>query len=553
MYHDLASTLRETWFKQWFWVIGGALTFNPLHFDLRSGVEQSKMRDIVSLLTKSGNIEFTLEDRLDTLDQAFNKIKEALLLTKKLVNRVTIPDSSGYFNFSANVKIKYKNDKLKQSLHLNENKRLVVHNIPADRRLGLREDTRAFADRSPFQESFEEVVSQLGELAVQYGKLMDYGFILDFFLPRPKYDNSTVLMSPGATEKFKNSTPVPGNILSLGWEKNKTIWKGIEPLESDTVSITVLSNATKSEALEITIRGFTIKGAVGEFVADKIRELFRAKGLYDVTLFAELESDTTRLQYVPNALISLDSKLGTYLELLMKRAAEQVKSDSITIASFLNVYLKTSSPVTRRLTSVADKAPAFYSDVIETTSSDAAIENVVRPYTVKIANPTDTSVITKFSYKVGKSRKFTLSAGIVYTLNSYDQSVATKENGTIKISNDNRLARLIVGLNYYLTGDGLFNQDNEFWGKGWDRMYLFFGVGLPQALENLYIGLGRDLFPGLKLTTGLHIAKHNKYFIQNNEILEQRFRYQLAGPFISLKVDPTSLIKLFDVFKKKSS
>ena len=76
------------------------------------------------------------------------------------------------------------------------------------------------------------------------------------------------------------------------------------------------------------------------------------------------------------------------------------------------------------------------------------------------------------------------------------------------------------------------------------------GVGIPDPLGNVYFGISGDLLPGLKLTTGAHIVKNNKYLIQNNRIIEETLRYQFGGPFIALQIDPASLINVLNIFKK---
>src|SRR5690606_5595099 len=136
-----------------------------------------------------------------------------------------------------------------------------------------------------------------------------------------------------------------------------------------------------------------------------------------------------------------------------------------------------------------------------------------------------------FSYNVGKGHRFSLGGGIAYTFIPYSQSVASENNGSIAITNNVRQYQLVVSLHTYLGKKGLFNQDNSFWGKNKERLFAFVGVGIPRPLENVYLGLGKDLWPGLKLTVGLHLARHNYYKIQNDEIIEEKLNYKLAGPF----------------------
>jgi hypothetical protein len=216
------------------------------------------------------------------------------------------------------------------------------------------------------------------------------------------------------------------------------------------------------------------------------------------------------------------------------------------IDQFLNILRNSTSPETDFLKPEKPAGQLFHSKILNTDPSDDAVERNVS--VVKIKGK-DTSNITKFKYKVGKYQRFALAAGLVYSTNNYNQSIATESNGKIVITNNTRLYRFIVGLNVYPL-KGLYNQDNSLFGRFNERFSAFAGVGFPDPIENIYAGIAYDIVPGLKLGAGGHLAKSNRYLIQNNQIIEESLRYHLVSPYFSLTLDPTSVINLLNVFKK---
>jgi len=115
------------------------------------------------------------------------------------------------------------------------------------------------------------------------------------------------------------------------------------------------------------------------------------------------------------------------------------------------------------------------------------------------------------------------------------------------LANETQQFRMVLGLHTYF-GKGLFLQDNHFSIK-LPRWSVFTGVGIPKPLDNFYLGAGVDLVPGLKLVTGAHFYKYTKYTFRNDQLLDKVNTYKLAGPFVSLNIDPPSFLKAIGLFK----
>jgi len=529
VFSKLLSMFSNSWFKDWFWVRGGEIRLNPLDLSARDSLIKKPSLDILDPHQKLQlrYLDFFVENRLDTLDGFFKSNLQSLLTVDKAINKVLVPEEGDFASFSGSGTIRFQNNKtlLSAPEDVKGKKVVVVHNIPAKRKVVMREDRKAFVDRSAFQEEFDDVVSNLAVVAQFYAKLTPYGSVLDFFLPKPNYTNANIIPPKD-----------PNTNKSFGTKK---------------LDYSFLFDLFEEENMSFTIEGITLSGSSNLIFADVLRQSLIDINLYDPLLYPMFRHDTINLAQAILKITQLDSKLRHYLSLLMQKKIAEIKQDSFYIHSLLTIYNESSTPRSKPVKATKDPSLLFYSEVKETTPVDSTVENRVRLYTLgKEENAKDSLLIDHFTYKVGKHKKFTVSAGIAYTTNSYDQSIASDEDGAIKITNNTKQYRMVVGMNYY-PGSGLFNQHDSFWGKTSERLYIFAGVGIPSPLENIYLGLGRDLFPGLKLTVGAHIAKSTEYFIENNVIVEENVGYQLAGPFVSLKIDPTSLISVLNIFQKQ--
>ncbi len=544
---NIIKKLNNDWFKEWFWFRGGSITLNPLDFTtaefiashpdydlVKAGLFNEYIDTILSrqlrydtagrykdfiekLKLKGGGADlFSFRDKNDSLEELNKEKRDALLITKKVLNKVVIPASGDFFNYSAVTDITYKNDEedLKKALHTNEKKVIALHNIIQGRTAGLVETNKASDDNSTFQQGFDTVASQLGSLAAIVAKFSPYASILDFFSPPVPYRRSTVPFNLAVPQR-EGVARVRMMTLDLG---------------PDLLTLTYdPSDATTFKARLIQL----------------LPAAYRDNDLLNV-IFPDEEDIPLRAITTPAQKNALQEKFQRYLTELMTSQINSLQSDSLLITQLIQVYNQSTLPETDKLEPATDDTPLYYTKLLETQTSDDAVEKSVEIYTQKNK---DTTQVAKFSYKVGKNYPFKLGAGVAYTLNSYDQSTVRQENGQLNIVNNVRQYRLIVGAHFYF-GKGLFNQDNSPW-KWTERNSLFVGVGIPDPLGNLYLAFSHDIVPGLKISFGAHVAKSNKYFIQNNTIIEEKLRYKVAGPFVAITLDPTSVLNVLNIFKKQ--
>ncbi len=357
-------------------------------------------------------------------------------------------------------------------------------------------------------------VTQLGQLAAVIGKFSPYAPILDFFLPKKNFGNPTIAYDRTAIGEVRvGAVRDTGNILDLGL---------------------------------IRIRYYRTSD---QFLYSILRVTLEEKQLLEDDVFKAIypAGDNKKLVSIRFAEIpQLREQLNRYLAAITAKKIQLLQGDSTFTMQLIQIYNQSTLPELEPLKPATNKIPVYYSKILETKHSEDAIERTVEIYTLKNK---DTSRLNKFTYKVGKNYRFKLGAGIAYTLNSYDQTQLKESNGQISVVNNVQQYRFVAGIHYYF-GKGLFMQNSQLI-KWRERNSLFIGVGIPDPLGNLYFALSHDLVPGLKISAGVHVAKNNKYFVQNNVILEESLRYKAAGPFIAIMIDPVGLVNLLNVFKKQ--
>lgn len=547
LFFSIKSDFKQKWFKQWFWFRGGEISLNPFDFTTAAFLRRNPATDFEKArlynqyidsmvqrqlrfdstgriaefehklrLLHTGEGLFNLKAKNDSIAALNEKIMNNFLQSKQLLNDVKIPLTDSFYNYSSVSDIEYSvNNKtlLNSNIHTDEKKVLVVHNIPGSSIAALVESNKTIPNKSSFQTGADTVVAELGQLAKLVLNVTPLSGILNYF--------------------YKTQVVKPANILGNTAASNN-LEAAVRRATFVNLGFLAVPYPTPNTPFRSALRSMLI--------ADTL--------LAEPALFDNLFSayNYTSAQVAGNATLIEEAatKLAIYFQAVLDRSIRRLQEDSILVRGFIRIYTNSTLAVASPLTPGKNEKPVYYSKVLETATSEEATKKTVKVVVVG----KDTTTLGQFTYKVGKSDRFKLSGGVGYTLNSYNQSVAAVSNGQVKITNDVRQYRFILGLNVYFGKRGLYSLDNSFL-KWKERNYFFAGVGIPDPLGNLYFGLGHDLLPGLKITGGVHIAKAKKYLIQNNVIVEERLRYDLAGPFVGLSIDADAFINLLNVFKKQ--
>lgn len=506
-----------------------------------------------------GKDQFSLKERLDAIE-ANDKETKKLLTTELVLNEIKIPElkedyflvnrkgtiketrkvrrlfskeqkeitrkkrkKEFFYNYSFTEKDKFSADNIKKYLtdpaRAGEIKTVAIHNIPAGSDASLKVKSTAITDRSAFQETTDTILGLAVKLAELGVKLSPYGNILptDFI----KTSNATIDWPAGAPSQAVVEYFLFG-----------------EPAEDTSVILPAIS-------LEKTIESLLIV----ENIFD--REVFAtatsAAFLTDKSLTDFPLATTNFNKNLPAHKVFIDEFIAAYKEELKVQQAKYfdiLRTDSLHLSFMYPAFANSSLPPGELETDTKDETAKYYSKILTTDASEEPVKNELQIIGLKGKDSTHT--VAKFSYKVGKNYRFQFGAGIAYTLRDFIQSKAKEENGNVVIENNAQHYRLVVGVHVHF-GKGLFLQDNRFMGRFKERSSVYFGVGMPKPLENIYLGYAYDILPGLKLTAGGHIYRNDEYKIQNNTIIEQRMKYKGAGPFIALQIDPAGLLKALDV------
>lgn len=544
--------LNNAWFKNWIWMHNGLPRLNPLDFTTDDflakhpeyNIEKSKIYEeyidtaikrfirldtaaridqFKKILAEKGTSKdlFKLTKRQDAIDKNNNKMME-LLISSKILNQVAIPKTTNpFYNYSF-----FPNDNFKAipncveypttAIRTTETKTFVIHNIKQGQDAFLKVKTTLIADRSAFQEGLDTLASFAGQIASLVIKLSPYS-----------------LLTPGGF--IKTDKP---HIDANG----KAYDAKIEHKQGDR------SNNESNTMMKSEEVIYYLKDYLMDSTSDYDQETFDSmtKGKFKDSLVKYRSNKNSLNEIQANEYFNKANDLYYYILDSSKNAFfTSLRQDSLNL-SFMQAAFFNSSLPPAKLKAKADNTAAYYSKILNTEPVDQSVKNDVTILGFK--SKTDSITVAKFSYKVGKTYRFQLGAGIAYTFGNFIQTNATDENGKIIIKNTSQYYRLIAGLHIHF-GDGLFLQDNRFLGRFKERVSFYIGVGMPKPLENIYTGFAYDFVPGLKTTFGIQLYRNNQYQIQNNVIIEDRKKYKYAGPFFAIQIDPASLLNFLNVIK----
>lgn len=214
---------------------------------------------------------------------------------------------------------------------------------------------------------------------------------------------------------------------------------------------------------------------------------------------------------------------------------------------FIGQYLP---PKSEDLVEKEDELPTYFTKNF-IRKEETAAKSITQNFTVTKTgyNP------AKFSqtYKVASRTSLHIFAGLEYTLPDINKIEITEKevNGvkvleSVKVNEDQ--IRMIIGLKFHPFSKGMISIDQRFNPKSWkeikSRFSVMGGIGIPKPLENLYLGFGYDIIPGLTFGGGIHFLQNTEYQIENNVILSSKTKYQPLTPFLTISIDPGSLLKL---------
>lgn len=280
------------------------------------------------------------------------------------------------------------------------------------------------------------------------------------------------------------------------------------------------------------IAGFIIRYKTGanNLKADTI--FIKTDARTDLANFA----DSIGLRFVEETKVecvtNIDKCYGNYLKALVTIAAAP---------AFIGEPLKARP----------DTTPIYYTGRYQLGEKEAPYQNQYKlmTYTQKDGDSKNRYTVDSSYIKVGKFRYLQTAAGVAYTPNAGFITSVDTSNGGFNISRDDDRFRLIAGLRWYPLG--LYNQKNpvgvfnEF--RWLHRLSVLVATGIPKPFQNIYLGGGFDVVPGLNLSAGFHFQQQNKFTILNNQVKDRSVAYR-GHAFYSITVDPNLLINAITSF-----
>ncbi len=545
-FEEMKTLFNDKWFKQWLWFKSGSISINPLAFTTEQNFQISaedweltemSNRYVDSMLARhlrfdtAANIErydklllqkgrakerFSTSDKVKEQINTNNTEMDKLLITSRLLNKVQIPEKAMFVSFSSydgfidKTAGKYFNKYLTFSLREEDKKTIALHNIPKGYKGKLIEENKLIPLRSNFMIGLDTAIGYAAQVFGFAAQFSPYVYIL------PQLN-----VSQEVIKKIIAPRDRPAAFTEGRGDGNQTY---LQRLKSKIDDNKIYDNIAFNTTVKI------------------IEARFGNHAIFQTTI-TPIELFDNKATIIP----FFDSCFAEYQRQIEKRKKDvfsEVRKDSLLLSGMYTIFNE-ATLLPKNLEEKSDDTPAFFTSILSTSPSDSSIEKKVTP----IAYGKDTLTAKSFKYKAGKSMNWQLGAGLAYTATNFIQTTATEENGQIKIENKSQAYRFIVGVHYHF-GKGLFVHDNRFGGRFIERSSVYLGVGIPKPLENVYFGYAYDLVPGLKLTFGLHFYRNDAYTILNNSIIEKRLRYNIAFPFFAVQIDPTSLLKTFNIIKK---
>jgi hypothetical protein len=226
-------------------------------------------------------------------------------------------------------------------------------------------------------------------------------------------------------------------------------------------------------------------------------------------------------------------------------AIQQLLNDTSFVTHFIQTRNIQAPPdkLDADITTIADTG-LYRTDVVYLNQAQSLTKDAFALYRTTAQDTVLKKVAAGF-FALTPRHVIVLGIGPEVTVNNLPINTVTSTGGQLNISQDVQYIRFLVGLHIYPWK--IFNPDDRFiihrqYGvSGWSRLSLFLGTALPTPLQNYYTGLGADLVPGLKISTGVHWAWHTRYTILNNQVENQASGVRYGGWYLGLTIDPLAI------------
>ncbi|WP_207514395.1 hypothetical protein [Longitalea luteola] len=579
----LSKLLKAPWTRSWIWKTGGYIRFNPLPFTIEESINEPSKTDSAKLRYYNRYVEATLEKRIAT-DSVMNittfkeelaqygkgkelftdlsKQKKALndneaarkriLQVSRVVNNVKVPLAvpNAYYILYSSPNEEDKDIRRLQAFSIDDKLVFPVHNLPKGHRSVLiKKKADLIKDQSDVQIAIDEHIDQIAQIALALQPAL--GFAIK---------QITALNGPFNLKGPSTLTAIrPSVVADISDNRAEFLHEGkirFEDIKSSDDFWTVASGAAKN----VIMSQLNPLNSAYSFM--KLPELQSIE--FDSGLFMSVKADYSKAiesLFIPKKFSK--KQVQKMIEEVTEKYFKQFLEKNIAPVVFNvinkdNSYIEIVKKVVKGSTvppgllkAESDNEPVYHSEI-----HYADVEDSTKKYEYDLVNikDKDSLVFGRISYSTSKRRRIQFSSGLVYTITPVIRNNVTEENGQITVDSKEQRYGLYVALHFYPFNGGLFVQDKEFvanrkYGVA-NRINFMLGVSFPDPLENILFGLGYDFGPGIKLNTGLHFYRYDKFEVFNNAITNKSSIYRIAVPFVSLGIDPASLVKALNIFNK---
>lgn len=510
---EIKTWLSSTWVKEWLWVKKGSAVLNPFDFTSKAFVAKNPEYDETKAKSYNEFIDGAIQKYLD--EPSMTKIED--------FKKAIAEQGRGKEIYS----LKAKNDALIQA-----NQKLM--------------------------EALCQTTVTLNQFNSDLLKYENKYFVSGVKETTINGNNSTYLNRP-----IRIDVDSTKRIIVLNVETNrKTFLKEKEEAIKDKSSFQIGVDSVASGLGQIAgvIAKFTPYGSLFDPIqkVDKIVltkpefEKANFNGAYAMSGVVHSKKnkplDLLNQYYLATGQTPTNISDETQIKDLMKKARESIKETLnqrlYDYEQFANTFCNTIVPPST-LTATTNKTSLYKNEILITKDNEKAALNRVQIKSYMSADKSDTVLISDFKYKSGKVYRSVLGAGLVVNPwpNRFIQTEVVEESGKITIKNNNQMFNFVAGIHVHF-GDGLFVLDDKLTPETDrnGRISLFAGVGITKKpLDNIFLGLGYDIVPGLKLTAYLKLYRNDIVTIKNNEITYREIHY-MPAPAIGINIDATSLI-----------
>jgi hypothetical protein len=535
MYKKAKELLGKDWFKQWLWYTEGNVRWNPFEFAndnffkkypqsagpkealriqyadsllqryIRNDSTQ-RIADVDKLLaiTQDNRMETSYLQRIDKIKEESQEQLKKILTVEELKNRTLFPIENGkmrpHFYYSKDKKIsgRYKTGEETESIPNTNTKTIVVHNVPKGSEVFVRESSAPFEDKAAFTVFIE-----------QY--------------------------APTATSLVSGLVGVAGNVTGA-----------LAGLQSSTRVVHDIQRTGNKRAPDsgIVLKEFPLQLVItDEELSNRksiVQQYLEEKDLFNKNLFENLMARRSLMTKSSEEIIEIytEKYASAYQQLIFNVAA-----DSVILSYFNNAFFN-STPPPPSVSAEPVGDPAFFTHIDQTEVYQKAVTNTVR---VVAVGKTDSAEIKSFSYNIGKRHRFQLTAGLSYSTPAPVNNELTEQDGKPVVTQKKDQVDVMAGINFHLFQKGIFLQNNSA-KPSWDRLSVFLGVSVTDALNNFYTGLAYDIVPAVKVLGGAHFHNVTEYTLKNNQVASQSSAYKPSF-FIGIGFDPVTLIATLNIFK----